>query len=97
MSKFKTEGEVDFDNWLLDLEKRFLDFQIQPNNYSTQKEYWMHRNCVLYDYEIFRLRKFNNPCRSCGIPLHLTKNFEIFGIGPVCWLCYEINNADKHK
>ena len=87
---------MDFDNWVLELDKRLLQFQIETSNLNAN-DYFMHRNCILYDYEVFRLQKFNNPCRSCGLPLHLTKNFEIFGIGQVCWLCHEIDMADKHK
>lgn len=84
-----TESEIKFNNWAIELDSRLLDFQVKPVS-VTSDDYWAHRNCVRYDYEIFRLQKFNNPCRSCGIPLHLTNNFEAYDIGVVCGLCYSM-------
>lgn len=87
-----TESQIAFNNWCKDLEVRLLTFQVNTTK-ETEGQYWAHRNCVMYDYEIHRLRKFNNPCRSCGIPLHLTNNFEAFLYGPVCGLCYAMRTA----
>jgi hypothetical protein len=91
------EVQIEFDNWVLELEYRWDRFQQKDTIHATENEYWMHLNCVKYDREINRLRQFNNPCKSCGLPLHLVKNFEIFELGQVCWLCHDIDQADKHR
>jgi hypothetical protein len=85
------EAQMKFNNFALQLEKRWQEFQVQQPFYDSPAEYWMHRNCVLYDYEIKRLRKFNNPCRACGLPMHLTQNFEIYGVGQICQVCWTLH------
>ena len=85
------ESNIKFNNWCLELDLKLYQFQIRGAAAGTEKEYWMHRNCVRYDYEIHRLRVFNNPCKSCGIPMHLVKNFEIYEVGQVCGLCHTLH------
>ena len=87
----KTKDQVNFNNWNIELDARWLEFQAR-DTCDNKEDYWMHRNCVMYDYEILRLSQFTNPCRSCSIPLHATKNFEIYGTGPVCGLCYTLHS-----
>jgi hypothetical protein len=84
--------DIEFNNWTKELEDRFLSFQVQQH-LRTEIEYWLHRNCVKYDYEIHRLRKFNNPCKGCGLPLALTHNFEVPEYGHVCGACYAMYTA----
>lgn len=84
------QSDIKFFEWADELEKRWENYQVKPPTYLTKEQYWAHRNCVLYDYEIHRLRQFNNPCRSCSIPMHLTKNFEVPVTGPICGLCYTL-------
>lgn len=79
-----------FHNWMKEMDERWFDFQVKASH-DNRDEYFKHQNCVNYDNEIFRLQQFNNPCKSCRLPLHLTKNFEIYGIGPVCQLCYSMH------
>lgn len=85
------ESQIKFNNWCIELENRLLEFQVDATR-ESQNEYWMHRNCIMFDYEIHRLRKFGNPCRGCGIPLHLTNNFEAYLYGPVCGLCHTMHS-----
>lgn len=91
------EAQVKFNNWTLELEAKYFEFQTGTNNYDKPEQYWMHRNAVLYDYEIHRLSQFKNPCRACSLPLHATKNFEVYGTGPVCGMCYTLHSIISAK
>ena len=92
------EAQVSFNNWVLALDMKFLAFQVASVPVNAD-EYWMNRNCVLYDYEIHRIRKYNNSCKACNLPLYPTKNFEVYLVGPVCqtcWTLYSTISANKY-
>jgi hypothetical protein len=36
------------------------------------------------------MRRFNNPCKACGLPLGTTHDFEVPEHGYVCGVCYAI-------